>query len=65
MSKFEKVKRALEEKTQNTNDFITVIKNVDARHSGKYVIKNVVTNNVKGISYNTLDEIIQEFELNI
>ena len=65
MSKFEKVKNALEEKTKNTNDFITVTKNLDARHSGKYAIKNVVTNSVKGISYNTLDEIIQEFDLNI
>ena len=65
MSKFEKVKNALEDKTKNTNDFITVTKNLDARHSGKYAIKNVVTNSVKGISYNTLDEIIQEFDLNI
>lgn len=65
MSKFEKVKNALEDKTRSTNDFITVTRNVDARHTGKYAIKNVVTNNVKGISYNTLDEIIREFELNI
>lgn len=63
MSKFEKVKKALEEKTKKSSDFLTVTRNVDARHTGKYALKNVLTNNVKGISYKTLDEIIKEFNL--
>lgn len=63
MSKFEKVKIALEGKTKNSSDFLTVTKNTDARHTGKYVLKNVLTNNVKGKSYKTLNEIIKEFKL--
>ena len=46
------------------SDFITLTITADGRHTEKYVIKNVVTNNVKGISYKTLDEIIQHFKLN-
>lgn len=65
MSKFDLVKTALENKTRETGNFITVTRNVDARHTGKYAIKNVVTNNVSSISYKTLDEIIKEFDLNI
>ena len=62
MSKFEKVKIALEGKTRNSSN-LTVIKNTDARHTGKYVLKNVLTNNVKGKSYKTLNEIVKEFKL--
>lgn len=65
MNKFEKVKKALEEATKESNNFITITKNVDARHSGKYAIKNVVTNNVSNISYKTLDQVIKEYQLNI
>lgn len=65
MSKFELVKKALEDQTRNTSNFITLTKNVDASHSGKYTTKNVITNNTSRISYNTLDEVIKEFELNI
>ena len=65
MNKFEKVKKALEEATKGSNNFITITKNVDARHSGKYAIKNVVTNNISSISYKTLDEVIKEYQLNI
>lgn len=63
MTKFEKVKLALENKTRNTNNFITLTKNVDTRHKGKYVIQNVVTRNINNVSYKTLDEVINEFEL--
>ena len=31
MTKLERVKKALEDKTRNTSNFITVTKNVDAR----------------------------------
>jgi hypothetical protein len=66
MKKFEKVKNALMEKTRNTADYITITKNIDTRHKGKkYAIKNVVTNNVYFESYNTLNEIIKAYELNI
>ena len=65
MTKFEKVKLALENKTRNTNNFITLTKNIDARHKGKYVIQNVVTRNIDNVSYKTLDEVINEFELKI
>lgn len=65
MTKFEKVKRALEEKTRYTSNFITVTKKVDGRHSGKYAIQNTETNNISNISYKTLDEIIKEFDLKI
>ena len=65
MNKFEKVKRALEEKTRYTSNSITVTKNVDGRHTGKYAIQNTVTNNISNISYKTLDAIIKEFDLKI
>ena len=65
MSKFEKVKKALEEKTYNTNDWLTVVKGGDCRHQYKYCIKNVVTNNLKSKSYKTLNDIVKEFELEI
>lgn len=60
-----KVKNVLEEKTKNTSDFTTLTIISDTKHIEKYVIKNVVVNNIKGISYKTLDEIIQHFKLNI
>lgn len=65
MSKFENVKKALEDKTRNTDNFITITKNVDARHSGKYAIQNVVTRNTLGISFKTLDEVIKEYDLTV
>lgn len=65
MNKFEKVRIALQEKTRETDNFITLTKNVDARHEGKYAIKNIATNSVGAISYKTLDEVIKEFELTI
>jgi len=54
----------INEMTKNTSDFTTITITADGRHTEKYVIKNVVTNNEKGISYKTLDEIIQHFKLN-
>ena len=65
MSKFDKVKKALDEKTRYTNNFITLTTNVDCRHRGKYAIKNVITNNVLDISFKTLNDVIKEYELNI
>lgn len=65
MTKFERVKLELENKTRNTDNFITLTKNVDARHKGKYVIQNVFTRNTSNVSYKTLDEVINEFELKI
>lgn len=65
MSKFEKVQKALEVKTENTENYVTITKNVDARHSGKYALKNIITNSVGSISYKTLNDIIKEFELSI
>lgn len=44
MTKFEKVKKALEEKTRNTGDWITLTTELDARHKGcKYTTVNVIT----------------------
>ena len=65
MTKFEKVKKALENKTRGTSNYITLTKNVDARHNGKYATRNIRTNNISGISYNTLKEVIEEFDLDI
>jgi len=65
MNKLNKVKKSLENKTEGTSNFITVTTNTDARHSGKYAIKNLATNNTTSKSYNTLKEIIEEFELTI
>ena len=65
MMKFEKVKKALEEKTYNTNDWLTVVKGGDYRHKYKYCIKNVVTKSLKAESYKTLNDIVKEFELEI
>ena len=65
MTKFEKVKTALMEKTRNTDNWVRVTKNVDARHKGKYALQNIVTNNISAYSYKTLKEIIKEYNLNI
>lgn len=64
LTKFEKVNLALMENTKNST-FLRVTKDIDCRHSGKYVLQNVVTGNNTARSYKTLDEIIEEFELNI
>ena len=65
MTKFEKVRESLMEKTKNTGNWITVTQRRDARHKYKYVIVNVVTNNLTPYSYKTLKEIIEEYNLNI
>lgn len=65
MTKFEKVRNALMKKTENTGNWITVTQRRDARHKYKYVIVNVVTNNLTPFSYRTLKEIIKEYDLNI
>lgn len=64
VTKFEKVNLALMEKTRNST-FLRVTKDIDSRHHGKYTLQNVITGNTYGRSYKTLDEIIEEFELNI
>lgn len=65
MSKIEKVANALSEKTRNTDNWITVTIHGDARHKYQYKIKNVVTNNLLPISYRTLKEIIEEYDLEV
>ena len=65
MKKFDKVKKALEEKTRYSDNFITLTTNFDCRHRGKYAIKNVITNNVLNISFKTLNDVIKEYNLNI
>lgn len=65
MKKFEMVKKDLEDSTRNTSNFVTVTKNVNASHTGKYAIQNVITRNISSISYKTLDAIIKEYNLNI
>lgn len=63
MTKFEKVKRALENKTCN---YISVTQTRrDGRHRYKYVIYNVATQSLGRYSYRTLDEIIEEYNLTI
>lgn len=65
MMKFEKVNKALMEKTRGTDNWVKVTRNVNASHKGKYALQNVVTNNISLYSYKTLDEIIKEYDLNI
>lgn len=66
MTKFTKVKEALQNKTRGTSNYITITKNIDFRHRGKkYAIKNVMTNNTYSECYKTLDEIIKQYDLNI
>lgn len=63
--KFENVKKALEEQTKGSANWLTLTKNVDGRHSGKYALQNMITKNISGISFKTLDEVIKEFNLNL
>lgn len=65
MTKFEKVNKALIEKTRNTDNWVRVTKNVYACHKGKYALQNVVTYSISLHSYKTLNEIIQEYDLDI
>lgn len=65
MTKFEKVNKALMEATKDTSNYLRITKNVFANQKGKYALQNVVTNNILLQSYNTLDEIIEEFNLDI
>ena len=66
MTKFTKVKEALQNKTRGTSNYITITKNIDFRHRGKkYAIKNVMTNNTYSECYKTLDGIIKQYDLNI
>lgn len=65
MTKFEKVNKELMEATKDTSNYLRITKNVFANQKGKYALQNVVTNNILLQSYNTLDEIIEEFNLDI
>jgi hypothetical protein len=66
MTKFEKVKKALENKTCNTDNYKTLTKELDCRHKGKkYAIRNVVTSKIQAEAYKTLDEIIEAYDLDI
>lgn len=66
MTKFEKVKKALQEKTRDSANFITITTDLDCRHKGKkYAIRNVVTMNIQSEAYKTLDEIIEAYDLDI
>ena len=61
--RIDKVRQELENKTYGSDNFITVSVNKDARHKGKYVIRNLVTSNILGISFNTLEEIVNYYGL--
>lgn len=63
MRRFEEVKKALEDKTRDTLDFVTLTKNVDARHSGKYAIRDALGTGLKPISYKTLEEVVKAYDL--
>jgi len=66
MTKFEKVKKALQEKTRDSANFITITTDLDCRHRGKkYAIRNVATMKIQSEAYKTLDEIIKKYDLNI
>lgn len=65
MTKFEKVSEALTEKTRGTENWITLTKNVDGRHTEKYTTRNLITNQTGSISFKNLDEVIKHFELEI
>ena len=65
MSKFEKVKQALERETRDSNNYLTLSKNVDARHSGVYVTRNVITQSVGPLSFKTLNEVVAYYNLDI
>ena len=64
-TKFEKIKAALEGKTYNTFNALTLRKGqANASQTGKYYTQNIYTNNTQK-SYKTLNEIIKEFKLKI
>jgi histone H3/H4 len=66
MTKFEKVKKALEEKTIDSANYITITTELDCRHKGrKYAIRNVVTSKIQAECYKTLNEVIQAYDLDI
>lgn len=64
-TKFEKVKEALENKTRASNYWVTLTKNVDGRHTGKYCLENMVNHGKSLICYKTLDEVIEDYDLKI
>lgn len=66
MNKYKRVKRAIEEKTRNTNNFLTLSTNVDSRFKSdiNYVLVNVHTNNVYN-GYKNLQSIVDSFDLDI
>ena len=59
MLKFNDVKKMVEEKTKNSANCLTLTKKVEARHNGKYALKNVYTNNLSPFSFNTLSEVVE------
>lgn len=65
MTKFEKVNKALMDKTYDTGNYVRLTKNVFAGSKGKYATQNVITNNISTITYKTLKEVINEFDLQI
>ena len=65
MTKFEKVKSALIEKTRDTGNWVRLSEQADGRYNGKYTIQNIVTGSIVDGGYNTLDEVIEEYDLNI
>lgn len=64
-TKFEKVKEALKNKTRASNCWVTLTKNVDGRHTGKYCLEGMVNPRNSSISYKTLDEVIEDYNLKI
>ena len=61
MSKFEKVKQALEEDSQ---EFYTIYKNRKSA-TRKYVIVNKIWRQSKSLAFSTLKEIIKYFDLEV
>ena len=62
---FEKVNKALIDTTENSYNWVCLTRNVDGSHTGKYALENIITHNISRKSYETLDEVIEEFELDI
>lgn len=65
MKKFDEVNKAIMDLTADTENWVRLSKKTDCRHSGKYVLRNIYTNNAAAISYKTLNEVIKEFDLKI
>ena len=66
MTKYDKVCKALIDKTRNTGNWVTLTKNVNGSHTGKYALRNLYNNNIiSNVSYNTLDEVIKEYDLKV